>query len=104
VMSLGLDPQLAVSVAASQVIGFRASMGERSLNPASPLPFLADDTMTRLIIEASHHHDAHFVKYTLACLDASSADPEMADLYVAAAERLAVWWRRQPDDGFFARS
>jgi hypothetical protein len=101
VMSLDLEPQLAVAVAASQVIGFRASMGQRSLHPASPLPPVADDAMARLITEASRHHDAHFVKYTLACLDAISTDPEMAHLYVAAAERLAAWWRLQPGDGFF---
>jgi hypothetical protein len=101
VMSLDLDPRLAVAVAASQVIGFRASMGERSLNRALPPPPVEDDAMARLTVEASRHHDAHFVKYTLAYLDAISADPEMAHLYVAAAERLAAWWRRQPGDGFF---
>jgi hypothetical protein len=101
VMSLELDPQLAVAVAASQVIGFRVSMGARSLDPARPLPRVRDDAMANLMIEASLHHDAHFVKYTLACLKAASVDPEMADLYVAAAEHLAAWWRRQPGDGFF---
>jgi hypothetical protein len=100
-MSLGLDPQLAVAVAATQVIGFRASMGTRSLDPARALPLVEEGAMAKLTIEASLHHDAHFAKYTLACLDASAVDPEMTDLYIACAEHLAAWWRRQPSDGFF---
>ena len=41
---------------------------------------------------ASAHHDAHYVKYTLACLDASADDPDAGNLYVAAAAYLAAWW------------
>ena len=47
------------------------------------------------------HHDAHFVKYTLACLHASDADPQSRRLYLAAAASLAGWWAQHPDDGFF---
>jgi hypothetical protein len=76
-------------------------MGTRSLDPAQAIPVMEDGAMTTLTIEASRHHDADFVKYTLACLGPASLDPEMADLYVASAAHLVAWWRRQPSDGFF---
>ena len=43
---------------------------------------------------AALHHDAHLVKYTLACLDAAGADPDAARLFLAAAAFLSAWWRR----------
>ncbi len=104
VMSLNLDPRLAVSIAGSQVIGFRSSMGTRTLNPELPMPEVEADVTSRLIAEALLHHDAHLVKYTLACLDAATSDPGMSDLYVAAAVHLLEWWEAQDNDGFFARS
>jgi hypothetical protein len=53
---------------------------------------------------ASVAHDAHLVKYTLACIDAASADPGAADLYLAAAAHLCGWWavHGDPDDPFAA--
>jgi hypothetical protein len=101
VMSLHLDPRLAVAVAASQVIGFRASMGTVVLDPYMPVPTLSKEEAVRLVVGALLHHDAHLVKYTLACLDAASTDPNMANLYLAAAAHLAAWWERQKDDRFF---
>jgi len=38
VLSIGLDPRTAVAVAGTEVIGFRASMGSRALDPAMPIP------------------------------------------------------------------
>ena len=102
VMSLGLEPRLAVSIAASQVIGFRASMGTRHLDPSLFIPVPSDGGFSKLVAEASLHHDAHFVKYTLACHDASIADPKMAHLYLAAASKLAAWWKSQAQDDFFS--
>jgi hypothetical protein len=102
VMHLDLDPVLAVSVAASQVMGFRASMGTRVLERLQPLPNLGALDRPLLASRASRHFDAHLVKYTLACFDAADRDPEMAQLYLTAAMYLADWWEDQPDDGFFA--
>ena len=101
VMSLDMDPALAVAVAGSQVIGFRASMGSLRLDPDLPAPSVDPQWSPDLATEASRHFDAHFVKYTLACFDAAQADTEMADLYLSAAYRLSAWWATQPDDGFY---
>ena len=48
----------------------------------------------------SLHHDAHLVKYTLACLDAAADDPDQRRLYLASAAYLSAWWAAQPPDGF----
>lgn len=101
ILSLGLDPALAVSVAGTQLIGFRAALGTGPLRPGAPVPPVADEVVTELATAASLHHDAHLVKYTLACFDAAAADPEQRSLYLAAASALAAWWAAQPDDGFF---
>jgi hypothetical protein len=102
VMSLDLDPSLAVAVAGTQVVGFRASMGSLRLNPDCPLPTVTSEEIADLATVASLHFDAHLVKYTLACFDAAAADPEMTELYMAAAAHLSAWWATQPDEGFFA--
>ena len=101
VMSLDIDPSLAVAVAGTQVIGFRASMGSRRLDPDLPVQATDPQRIADLATNASRHFDAHLVKYTLACLDAAAADPEMDHLYMAAASRLSSWWDTQPDDGFY---
>lgn len=49
-----------------------------------------------LASDASVHHDAHRVKYTLACLDAAALDPPAARLHLAAAH-LASWWQHAGD-------
>ncbi len=54
-------------------------------------------TLTSLATSASLAHDAHRVKYTLACLDAATADPMQRRLYLAAAAFLNAWWRHHPD-------
>lgn len=101
VMSLDIDPSLAVAVAGTQVIGFRASMGSLRLDPDLPVPAIDPLRIADLATNASRHSDAHLVKYTLACFDAAAADPEMANLYMAAASRLSSWWATQPQDSFF---
>ena len=50
-----------------------------------------------LASRASVHHDAHRVKYTLACLDAAALDPRAARLHLAAAAYLASWWQHAGD-------
>jgi hypothetical protein len=47
---------------------------------------------TLLATRASTHHDAHLVKYTLACLDAANTHREDARLYLSAAACLHGWW------------
>ncbi len=47
---------------------------------------------TLLATRAAVHHDAHLVKYTLACLDAADWDRERARLYLSAAASLHGWW------------
>jgi hypothetical protein len=61
---------------------------------------MLDDVVATLATAASHHHDAHLVKYTLACIDAAASDPEQRRLYLAAAASLSGWWAQQPSDGF----
>ena len=101
VLSIGLDPRTAVAVAGTEVIGFRASMGTRALDPAAAVPPMAPEAFDDLVAWAALHHDAHVVKYVLACLDAAAGDPDAAPLYAAAATRLAAWWWAAGDDGFF---
>jgi hypothetical protein len=49
-----------------------------------------------LATAASINHDAHRVKYTLACLDAAACDPAATRLYLAAAAHLNAWWNAHP--------
>jgi hypothetical protein len=97
VMSLagdGVDSRTAVAVAATFVAGFRAAHGIRPLGSlehratSTEPPSVAD-----LAAYAARHHDAHLVKYTLACLHAADDDPTWRDEYLAAAAYLADWWR-----------
>ena len=55
------------------------------------------DIVTDIATAAAVHHDAHLVKYTLACLDAAAADPPERRLYVAAAASLVAWWAAAGD-------
>ena len=105
VMSLagrGVEARTAVAVAATFVVGFRAAHGLLPLGPlddataairgrheAPPVEQLADF--------ASLHHDAHLVKYTLACIHAADDDPDWRPVYLHAAAFLADWWRARVD-------
>jgi len=111
------EPAVALAVAATYVVGFRASLARTPLVPAAPddpglelatalgtdrrtaaaavwhQPEAARaDVILELATRASAHRDAHYVKYTLACLDAAADDPEHARLFLAAAGGLAGWW------------
>jgi hypothetical protein len=123
----GARPRTAVAVAATHVVGFRAALGAVALDGgwAPPPPATTDlreaieggpaeaaatawhaseehldDVVTELATRASLHHDAHLVKYTLACFDAAAADPDQRGLYLAAAASLSAWWAARPPDGF----
>jgi hypothetical protein len=124
----GTTPRTATAVASTYVVGFRAALGQRHLvadqapadaagadwrnaldggpGPAAAAVWQAAadedaDVVTELATRASLHHDAHLVKYTLACLDAAAADPGQRRLYLAAAASLSGWWAEHPGDGFF---
>jgi hypothetical protein len=113
------DPHDAVAVAATYVLGFRATLSATALDaswsPAPPTrPGLADlegsradavaavwhatdadlaAAVPRLAAMAGGHRDAHLAKYVLACFDAAAADPGCRRLFLAAAAHLAGWWR-----------
>lgn len=114
------DPSVALAVAATYVVGFRRSLARRPLVPTEPddagldlrsaldtdrataaaaVWHVADDDRPDLVVDlaarASAHHDAHYVKYTLTCLDAAADDPEHARLFLAAAGGLAGWWAKR---------
>ena len=118
---LGADPSVALAVAATHVVGFRAAMGrERLVGGFAPEHPGSDDLAgaiadgpdaaaavawhhrdldlveAELATRASLHHDAHLVKYTLACFDAAQADAAERRLYLAAAASLSGWWAQQP--------
>lgn len=121
-------PTDALAVAATYVVGFRSSLARRPLVPtfAAPDPHLdlrqalddrpelaaaavwhaADPRSPAIVSELATHaatqHDAHLVKYTLACIDAAADDPAHARLFLAAAAHLNGWWIRHgnPDDPF----
>jgi hypothetical protein len=115
------DLRVAVGVAATYVLGFRATQSSNPIDPAwvparyehDPVgpaveldPHVAAATalhagpeqrtriVQQLIDHAAPHHDAHLAKYTLACLDAGALDGEQTHLYLAAATYLAAWWQR----------
>lgn len=114
----GADPDVAVGVAATYVLGFRSTQGRVSLDAAWEPPrhspvgrmwFAGDEERAGLVDElvayAAVHPDAHLAKYTLACLDACETDPAATHLYLAAAAHLHEWWRAAPlpDDPLLAR-
>jgi hypothetical protein len=115
----GPQPADALAVAATFVVGFRASMAANALpdayapddpgvdvfdafgaEPATAAaavhhapPEQLEQVVYELATRASLHHDAHLVKYTLACFDAAAADPEARRLFLAAAASLVAYWQ-----------
>lgn len=117
------DPSTALAVAATYVIGFRSSLAHNSLDPVFPwsdprAPW--DESLqqgadlaaaavwhapegalppitTAIVTRAATSHDAHLVKYTLACLDAAAADPTHRRLFLTAAASLVGWWAEHGD-------
>ncbi len=117
----GVAVSTAVAVAATQVIGFRSALGSRALKAdyrperSGDMPLAeaicegrdaaaacafhlastvagAAATRTALAMRASTHEDAHFAKYTLACIDAGDEFPADRPLHYAAAASLAAYW------------
>ena len=112
------DTQRAVDVAATYVLGFRATQSSGPIDPSwepDPPQRFAHEVIhldpsvaaatawhakpeqrahitQQLIDHAATHRDAHLAKYTVACLDAATQDPANGHLYVAAAAYLAGWW------------
>jgi hypothetical protein len=112
-----LDARTALAVASTYVVGFRAAFAQRPLvetpppDPEIELAHAIDAgpdiaaaaawnaptpaiprVVTELVTRAAVHHDAHYAKYTLACLDAAASDPSHTRLYLAAAAKLAGVW------------
>jgi hypothetical protein len=103
--AVAMDRCAAIRVAATHVLGFRATLGRVALDPQRPLPPVAapkgtDALRATLAGNAVAHPDAHLAKYTLACFDAADRDPEAASLFLAAAAYLHDWWGEHPDAGF----
>ncbi|MGZ4796034.1 MAG: hypothetical protein ACXVJ7_10260 [Acidimicrobiia bacterium] len=122
----GGDEQLAVDVAATYVVGFLAALAAGPVPRTVELPAVdgsfddavatdrltaaawaldaptgaLGDVWTTVATRASAQHDAHLVKYTLACRDAAVADPAAERLYLAAAASLLSFWESfvNPDD------
>lgn len=112
------NPQLAVDVAGTYVVGMIAALATGPIPVEVSLPDpggVLDDALLQgrdaaagwvchapaaalvglpgeLATRASARHDAHIVKYTLACLDQVAADPEAVRLYLAAAAGLLGFW------------
>jgi hypothetical protein len=108
----------AVAVAATFVLGFRATQGTVDVDPGWSPPATGDAlgaldgnpqdaaagawhatngeraaVVARLASRAAAHEDAHLAKYTLACFDAARDDPGATRLFLAAAASLGAWWR-----------
>ena len=122
--AVAADQRAAIRVAATHVLGFRATLGSADLEPGRPLPPSATRTLRgaspleaasiafdtpeekagalreTLAANAVGHVDAHLAKYTLACFDAADRAPEAAPLYLAAAAYLGAWWEENPVAGF----
>jgi hypothetical protein len=122
----GADPHRAAAIAATHVVGFRAALGQREIDPEwapapSRLPTFEEalavgpdeaaawawhvstegeaDLVQDLITRASLQHDAHVVKYTLASLDAAAADPDASRLHLAAVAFLLSLWHTEGGPG-----
>jgi hypothetical protein len=120
------DPARAIAIAATYVVGFRATLATRPIvERATPLAEAAgwrdsfasgsnaaaaavrsaarrDPEEYSAIVEtlatmAAVHPDAHLAKYTLACFDAAAIDPAASDLYLAACAHLHGVWATGPE-------
>jgi len=113
------DVTRVVRIAATHVLGFRATLGSACLQypyapgrrtgdsvlqrdpvDAAAVAFSTGDDQRRslsaqLIERAAVHADAHLAKYTMACLTAADRHPEQSALYLAAAAYLGAWWDRR---------
>lgn len=88
-------PDIALAVAATHVLGFRAALGEAELSDRPVAAYEPSEDLAVTIDAAASHHDAHVAKYVLACIDAAAFDPAAEKLYhSAAAHLLEVWSER----------
>ncbi len=89
------NPDDSIAIAATYVLGFRATLGTVRIDPTYEPEFggrTPADVLADALSRAAVHHDAHLAKYALACYHATMDDPEGAPLYSAAAAKLADWW------------
>ncbi|MEM7337035.1 MAG: hypothetical protein AAF467_00230 [Actinomycetota bacterium] len=89
-------PDRLLAMAATHVVAFRASHSSASLPEELP-DFGPAPDRTTLATRAATSHDAHVVKYVLACLDTATFDPQQESLYLHAAQYLLDWWAKVGD-------
>jgi hypothetical protein len=53
---------------------------------------LAPSRLRRSAGRVSVHPDAHYAKYTLACLDVAERDRDASHLFLASAAWLGAYW------------
>ena len=118
----GPDPTHVIAIAATYLVGFRASFARRALRAgdrpersdlhwsdaldagsaaAAGSVFHAERSEHEAIVRTlagrgASHPDAHLAKYTLACFDAAAFDPEATAIYLAAAAHLHGVWASGP--------
>ena len=124
--SLNIDRKLALAATLVWATAYRSVLSDHDLDlgwvpaPLAGSPSLAEALQTSpaaaaarawhaepaerplvkraLATQASIRTDQHLVKYTRACLDMISFDPEYEHLYLAAAAHLCgLWIKEQPD-------
>jgi hypothetical protein len=105
------DPSVGIAVAATYVLGFRATLSSKPLDPSWEPPAghpsahiwsASDDEypviVTDVLTAAAIHPDAHLAKYCLSCHQAAEADPAAGRLFMAAAASLVDWWKRADEN------
>jgi len=90
-------PDRLLALAATEVLAFRTALGGAQIQTSTPdaLPSVDPDVLASA---AASSHDAHVVKYVLACLDAAAWDPGETSLYLAAGARLLDCWETAGGD------
>jgi hypothetical protein len=77
-------------------LGLEQALRDSPASAAAAAWQAPEHATTILATAAAVNHDAHRVKYTLACLDAAADDPAADRLYLAAAAYLNAWWEAHP--------
>ena len=85
----------ALDVATILAAGFRHAH-RLDVLPSTTDPPAAAPTIRESATRAAVEHDAHLVKYVVACRHAARFDPDHELLYRAAAARLCDWWDANP--------
>lgn len=94
------DPREALCMAALYVAAFRACIGQTKLRPRSirepaRTSATAMPDFSALVQSVCLAHDAHLVKYVLACMDEARRFPRLSPLLHSAAQRLSHLWAHQ---------